>query len=116
LPGSPRRYRGLKMQGAFRWERPLFCSSDFRPADCAVSGGLPALPSSVEQSVSKTLSGNRRNISPPTGEFDAAMSRFDYRFRNSLFRFLLLIVVRVSAVSSLSANNNVKARSFGGGL
>jgi hypothetical protein len=81
-----------------------------------VSGGLPALPSSVEQSVSKTLVRKPAQYFTATGEFDAAMSRFDYRFRNSLFRFLLLIVVRVSAVSSLSANNNVKARSFGGGL
>jgi hypothetical protein len=42
--------------------------------------------------------------------------RFDCHFGDSLFRFLLLIVVRVSAVSSLSAKNNVKARPFGGGL
>jgi predicted MFS family arabinose efflux permease len=37
------------------------------------------------------------------------MSRFDCRFRDSLFRLLHLIVVRVSAVSSFSAKNNVKS-------
>jgi hypothetical protein len=81
-------------------------------------GPAPALPSFVGNLPRKTLVDCFPwvKIVPAATEVDGAIWGFDCRLWDGLFRVLLLIVMQVSAVSPLQANNNVKARSFGGGL